>query len=106
MLQSLINLPRWARTLAAIAGLTVAAAAFCGFFGGQPAETIALMVGATLLAISQVADLRPDAGRTLAARLIRRSTQILIAIVVFGWAFVGAGLIYLLLRRGTIVFDP
>ncbi|GMU83246.1 MAG: hypothetical protein AMXMBFR47_31170 [Planctomycetota bacterium] len=105
MLHSLINLPRWARTLAAIAGLTVAAAAFCGFFGGQPAETIALMVGATLITISQLADLRPNAGRDLEARILRWSTKVLLAIVVGGWVFVFVGLIYLCVRHGTIFVD-
>lgn len=106
MLHSLINLPLWVRVLAAIACLTVAAAAFGGFFGGLPAEPIAIMVGVTLLTISQLADLRPDAGHGLSARISRWSTKLLVAIVIFGWAFVVAGLFYLYLRRGTIFIDP
>lgn len=63
------------------------------------------MAGFTVFTISQLADLRPDRKKTLSERLFRGSTKLMIALLVFGWTFVVAGLIYLYARHGTIWLD-
>lgn len=102
MLRALINLPLWVRVLAGIVGLAFTLAAVLGYFGRQPLKTIGFMSAASLLAISQLADLRPEKGNGRSARLLRISAQILVALVVFGWVFVVGGLLYVYMRRGTI----